>query len=710
MAIAKDAAINNSQLISEASTFRLGYRGDIEGLRALAILLVIAAHAGVPWLAGGFVGVDVFFVLSGYLITGLLLQEIRVTGGLRLWKFYARRLRRLLPALLFMVICTSLLAMTLLAPFEQLNIIPAARAASVWVSNIYFAFTDFDYFAPASDENLFLHTWSLGVEEQFYLVWPVLLMLLLGTWHWQGSAQNLRRLQFGMITTIGLFLLLSIFLTYKIPSWGFYLMPSRAWQFAMGALALLWSTRTGRDVSNISSLRVSRRTSRILAMAGWAGIALILGSAMLLDPNTAYPSAWALLPSTGAVLVLITGATANAASVSRVMSLPPMQWTGRISYSWYLWHWPILVLGGTLFSNGEGTDIWLLVALSLGLAVFSYWAVESPIRRNKKLSARTGLALVVSLLLMSVALVFSTAWQYTAISWSESPEQKLYYEHRANLPVIYQMGCDELHYSPQVRICEFGDKDAAQTVVLIGDSIMVQWFPALSAAYDKPGWRLLVLTKSACPMVDAPFFYKRIGKEYTVCSRWRDDALATLASIKPDVVFIGGASNYGFSESQWITGTRRVLSKIAPVTKEVFLLRATHRLPFDGPGCLARRDWQPAFLSIPGECSSAADSQHETDVFAWLKEAASDFDNVTIIDLNPVVCPDGRCYAEMNGKIVFRDSQHLSSQFSETLSEIFFTPIATGNPLILQSNPERQQVVHFAHPPVENNGMVKIPE
>jgi hypothetical protein len=220
----------------------------------------------------------------------------------------------------------------------------------------------------------------------------------------------------------------------------------------------------------------------------------------------------------------------------------------------------------------------------------------------------------------------------------------------------------------------------------MGDSIMGQWFPALAAAYNKPGWRLLVLTKSSCPMVDAPFFYKRIGKEYTVCSRWREDALAALASIKPDVVFMGGASTYDFSESQWISGTRRILSKIAPVAKDVFIIRGTHRLHFDGPGCLARRDWQPAFLSIPGECSSVAGSRRETDVFAWLQAAAKDFDNVTLIDLNPVVCPDGRCYAEMNGKVVFRDSQHLSSQFSETLSEALFYSNNDGKTISRKGN------------------------
>ena len=686
MPITNDTTIKSSISLPDAASFRLGYRGDIEGLRAVAILLVVAAHAGVPWLAGGFVGVDVFFVLSGYLITGLLLQEIRETGGLQLWKFYARRLRRLLPALVFMVICISLLVMMLLAPFEQLNLIPAARAASVWVSNIYFAFTDFDYFAPAADENIFLHTWSLGVEEQFYLFWPLFLMLLLGAWHWQGRRHDLRRLRVGMIAAIGLFSLLSIILTYKMPLWAFYLMPSRAWQFALGAMALLWSTGNGRNVSNISSLRVSRGTSRILDMGGWAGVALIFGSALLLDPKTAYPGGWALLPSAGAALVLLAGASVNASSVSRVLALPPMQWTGRISYSWYLWHWPILVLGGMLFSNGPAADKRLLVAISLGLAVFSYWAVESPIRRHKKLSAQTGLALAASLMLMAATMVFNSAWQYTAVAWSESPEQRLYNEMRVNLPVIYPMGCDQWYFNSQVRVCGFGDEDAAQTAVLIGDSIMGQWFPALAAAYNKPGWRLLVLTKSCCPMVDAPFFYKRIGKEYTVCSRWRDDALAALASIKPDVVFMGGAYTYDFSESQWVSGTQRILSQIAPVAKSVFIIRATHQLPFNGPGCLARRDWQPAFLSIPTACSSVAGSRRETDVFTWLQAAAEDFDNVTVIDLNPLVCPGGRCYAELNGEVVFRDSQHLSAQFSESFSQALFYSINDGKTISRKGN------------------------
>ena len=345
--------MKDTKIISEANSFRLGYRGDIEGLRAVAVLLVIVTHAGVPWIRGGFIGVDVFFVLSGYLITGLLLQEIKETGEIKFLKFYARRLKRLLPALLFMVILTSFLAALLFAPLEQLSHVAAARTASVWFSNIYFAITNFGYFDKSVDENLFLHTWSLGVEEQFYLVWPVLIMFLLGAWKWQGVKQDLSRLFYGMIATIGLFLVFSVILSYTLPLWGFYSMPSRAWQFALGAIVLLWTTQKGKNISSISSLHISQKTSLVFSIGGWAGIVLILASAFILGPNKTYPGLWALMPSVGAALVLVAGSSDHSTSITKLLSVSPMQWVGRLSYSWYLWHWPMLILGGVFFINNE---------------------------------------------------------------------------------------------------------------------------------------------------------------------------------------------------------------------------------------------------------------------------------------------------------------------------------------------------------------------
>src|ERR1700728_1796466 len=179
--------------------YRLGYRSDIEGVRAVAILLVVAVHAGVPWLGGGFVGVDVFFVLSGFLITGLLVQEITDTGRLRFAEFYVRRLRRLLPALIVMLLIVRTLAALLLAPGEQGGQASAAAMAALWLSNVHFAFARLDYFAPGTETNLFLHTWSLGVEEQFYLILPALLVWLLG----RDGHRGMARLKVGMFVVLG---------------------------------------------------------------------------------------------------------------------------------------------------------------------------------------------------------------------------------------------------------------------------------------------------------------------------------------------------------------------------------------------------------------------------------------------------------------------------------------------------------------------------
>ncbi|HET7932175.1 MAG TPA: acyltransferase, partial [Rhodanobacteraceae bacterium] len=223
--------------------YRLGYRADLEGLRGIAILLVVAVHTGVPWLGGGYVGVDVFFVLSGFLITGLIVREKRTTGTLRFADFYVRRLRRLLPALFLMLVVVCACAMLILVPEGQRQQFTLATAASVWSSNIYLGVKQFDYFVQGTGANWFLHTWSLGVEEQFYLVWPALLVWLLG----RGSTGRLKRLKAGMWLVVAASLVACVTLTYVLPQPAFYMMPTRAWQFAAGALAWIYFIVPGTD-------------------------------------------------------------------------------------------------------------------------------------------------------------------------------------------------------------------------------------------------------------------------------------------------------------------------------------------------------------------------------------------------------------------------------------------------------------------------------
>jgi len=655
--------------------YRLGYRSDIEGLRAVAILLVIAAHAGVPWLPGGFVGVDVFFVLSGFLITGLLTREVATTGKLGFANFYARRLRRLLPALLTMLVISCLSAIVILAPGDQGRQATAAATASIWLSNMHFAFAKLDYFSPGAGTNLFLHTWSLGVEEQFYLIWPALVLWTFAAKHGQGTKPD--RLKLSMLVVGIASLLACVVLTGSAPQMAFYLMPLRAWQFAAGALAWLYfGGRTGDSApASVASTGIITRR-----WIGWSGLALILLSGFWFDANVAYPGWRALLPTAGAAAILAASGHGFNGGVSRFLSLRPMQAIGRVSYAWYLWHWPVLLLGAAMIAHDSGLYRAGLVALSLLLAVLSYAWVESPIRHQPRWVVRPGATIWSALALMIAANVACIAWFNTATTWQNSPDQQRYRQAHVDAPVIYSMGCDDWYHSDRVRICAFGAQDAQHTAVLMGDSIGAQWFPALAEVFNRPGWRLMVLTKSSCPMVDEPYFYARIGREYIECTNWRKQALLQIASMKPDIVMLGTVQSDDFSQAQWVQGTERVLGVLSPASGHVYIIRGTPHLPFDGPDCLAARNWLPWLHAGKGRCEALASNVHDEDVYRWLQQAAANFANVTTIDMNPLICPNGECRAEQDGKVVFRDSQHLTASFMQALGPALQARLGLASP------------------------------
>lgn len=641
--------------------YRLGYRADIEGLRAIAILLVVAVHAGVPWLSGGFVGVDVFFVLSGFLITGLLVQEVKRTGRLHFVDFYIRRLRRLLPALIVMLLVTGEVATLLLAPAEQRDQASAGAMAAFWLSNIHFAFASLDYFAPGTETNLFLHTWSLGVEEQFYLLWPTLLVWLLG----RDGDKGVARLKVGMFTVVAISLTACMVLTYKAPQLAFYMMPLRAWQFSAGALVWLYFKRSKKLESGRELIGASENLNRL---TGWLGFAMILAAAVVFDSKISYPGWRAVIPTLGTVLILIAGSYGSLYSVSALLSWQPLQSIGRISYSWYLWHWPLLLLGHALTGSNSAIYRFSWVMLSLALAVFSYRYIEAPIRHRSWRLLRGKATLLYAVALMILVNVFCIRWYNQASLQMERPEQHRYALAHADAPVIYGMGCDDWYHSDQVRMCTFGSKAAVHTAVLFGDSIAGQWFPAVATVFDKLGWKLIVLTKSSCPMVGMSFFYERIGRDYTECSTWRASALKQIAAMKPDVVLMSSVSTSKFSQSQWVQGSESVLRSIAPSTGHIYIFRGTPNLPFDGPDCLAAKSLRPGWFPFKDACSASSADQHADDVYQWLELASSQFDNVTTLDMDRFICPDGKCSAERNGVIVFRDSQHISATFAESLA------------------------------------------
>lgn len=648
----------------DSREYRLGYRGDIEGLRAIAILLVVAAHANVPWLAGGFVGVDVFFVLSGYLITGLLLQEIAKTGRLQFANFYARRLRRLLPALLLMLLCTCLFAAVALAPGEQGGQAVAAATASAWFSNIHFAFAKLDYFSPSAASNLFLHTWSLGVEEQFYLAWPALMLLAFGAWRSTGN--HVRRLKVTMLAIAILSLLCCIALTRTAPQMAFYMMPLRAWQFAAGAMVWLYFNP---PMDHDTDRQTQRKTTITTRCIGWLGFGLIIAAALWFDANMAYPGWRSLLPTIGAAMIIAVGVREPNKGISWVLSWRPLQAVGRVSYSWYLWHWPVLLLGGALVATEGPAYRAGLVVLSLLLAIVSYRWIESPIRHQARWIVRPGVTVMAAIALMMTANVLCIVWFNATSAWANSPAQQRYAQAHVDAPIIYAMPCDDWYHSDEVRFCVFGQNDAKHTVVLMGDSIGAQWFPAVAEVFNRPNWRLLVLTKSSCPMVDEPIFYPRIGRDYVECSNWRRNASQQVAALRPDIVILGSVQTANFDRTQWIEGTSRLLKVISGSAGHVYILRGTPHLPFDGPNCLSSKSWLPWLHLRRSTCQAPAFSKSDNDVYQWLREASSRFDNVSMLDLNDAICPGGQCHAEQDGKVVFRDSQHMTATFAKSLGK-----------------------------------------
>lgn len=345
-----------------------GFRADIEGLRGLAIALVVLYHSGLA-LSGGFIGVDVFFVISGFLITGLLLRDRELHGAIRFAAFYARRARRLLPAAALVAIVTLIAADRLMSPLDRPSVSLDGAAAALSVANIRFALTT-DYFSPVGATSPFLHFWSLGVEEQFYILWPALLAL---------AAAWRPRLGAAVVLTIVLVasLAAAILVTDQSPSTAFYLLPTRAWQLAAGGLLAVGASAFDRPP------RLVVAGGRILlGLAAWVGLGLIAGVAVVLDSSVAYPGLVAIVPTVGAVLLIAGGGLPFGPGV--LLRTLPMRFLGRISYSLYLWHWPVLVLGGLAIGGtlGLGQSIGL-VALAVVLAAATWALVEEPFRRGR---------------------------------------------------------------------------------------------------------------------------------------------------------------------------------------------------------------------------------------------------------------------------------------------------------------------------------------
>jgi len=632
------------------------FRPDIEGLRGIAVLIVVAFHYGIPGVSGGFVGVDVFFVLSGYLITGLLVDEIQKSSRLSLLHFYARRVRRLLPASALTLVLTLGIGAVVLAPTELVFAGRAARATALYVSNVFFARNAADYFAPNVESNPMLHTWSLAVEEQFYLCWPLLIM----------SGLQLMRSRLALVIILSGLTVVSlttcVWFTARGGTFAFYQLPARAWEFGAGGLLAL---------SSSSKLRVPRTGWVAL---GWVGVLTILGSAFTISSGAGFPGLIALAPVLGTIVALGAGAELPSGGVGILLNSAPLQFLGKLSYSWYLWHWPFLVLSKAFFPNISMAGRAGVAVVSLLVAAITHHFVENPIRFHPYLIARPGRAMYLAMSITVCSLAAATLCMKYADALASTSEMKRISDAVNDVAAMPRQECVTLGESPEVKTCEFGAPAGALRIVLFGDSHAIQWFNPLRRMSEANGWKLTTVVKSGCPATDT----KPPGSTpgfLTSCDKWRADAIRKIVSLQPTAVLIGNASVYlnrqdkpGISIEQWRAATARTLHSLAAGGVRVALLRDTPRPWFDVPTCLARslrHSWYPG-----GSCAMDESTVVDPAVFDAEKAAARDLQNVYFIDMTEQLCHNNVCSAVQNGQIIYRDESHLTGSFADRLTPV----------------------------------------
>lgn len=689
-------------------------RGDIQGLRAVAVLLVVLSHAGVPGLRGGYIGVDVFFVVSGFVITRSLFGR-QHAKGISLPTFYAARARRILP------MSTVVLLATVLASWALLNFVRAGEVVTdaIWATffgaNFRFASIETDYFAAGTPQSPLQHYWSLAVEEQFYLVWPLLMGLLLFglNRHRRRGAPLVShngRLAAGLGVIIVVSLLWSIRQTAEAPGAAFFSPLTRTWELAAGALLAVGIVTTARVPG---SLR---------AAMSWAGLAGVLASAMLFDDATPIPGWLALLPVLSTAAIIAGGTGRSPGGAERLLQVPPLRAVGDCSYSFYLWHWPILIIAAAYAERdlSLATKLALTVG-ALVLSFASYRLIETPFRRMRWLREehRTSLVLwPVTILVLLMACVWTTTSLRAqagegptaadpvsleevdaAAAADPTPAVKLAVaaakagdrvpavlspslgKLAVDAPLIDDK-CTARHADTTHDICKYGDPTATRSIVVIGDSHALMWVSAVDAIGKKYGWVVYPFAKLGCSFAAVnhpPTDTVPAG----ACDKWRAWALDGVRKLNPDRIIVAN-----LLQNSLVDANGRTFTNVAALAQlwQAGLTATARSLKATGARVTLLSD-VPGLKKAPAECllsrkvTMATCTSGFEPVMKRLNEAAHSASLAAQVGwkgLDPWFCASDRCPTVIGSVIAYRDINHISRTYALRLAE----PLGRGLGLI----------------------------
>jgi len=597
---------------------------QIQALRAFAAALVVIYHAKLT--SGGYIGVDIFYVISGYLITGLLLRELDKTGTLAFRAFYLRRIKRLLPTSFFILFITAIAAWSLYPATMRADLGKDIAAAGIYIANYLFAFWQMDYQNLSAVPPVVIHYWSLAVEEQFYLFWPFIIFAL-----YKRGGRRLVGIGITAITAISF--IFSLYQTSQSPIWAFYSLPTRAWELGVGALLLFIPSR----------IRFSQNYL-------WIALALFIYGTFQFRDNTPFPGTAALVP-----------VLATAISIAAVHSWPKIlntignhrivQWLGEISYPLYLWHWPLLVIPAVYF--GRSLHIYerfLCVVATVVLADLTHRFIEEPLRHVQlpaRTVVRTGVLATVVSLTMGLAINLSSTDKITLKDGTQFSLNQIMAK-----PIVYDDGCHVNNGETTSPDCTYGVRGADKKIVIFGDSHAAQWFPTLEKLANEQNFELISLTKSACP---GPAVKKVDTGEYknADCFAWRDYAFKRIASIKPDAVIVSGfqhfevPSGYSSRESWWREGEAKTFKSLKGLAPRIIYISDTPHPDRDIPSCIAS-----------GRLDRCNGTDPSTPIFSpgYLR-----------INPTPWLC-SRTCPAVIGSTVAFRDASHLSVDMARNLS------------------------------------------